>query len=194
MKLFDKDWWAALFGAYAESSGGIEIVGDSADAQLAAVTAELSTTTTTTDPALRSEMDSLKKQLAEQRRVQIQAQAASFADGAVRDRRALPAEHAGLVALYIQAAEDDATHGAATFTDGATGKTTERTRVSSLEAMVQARPQHSLTREAIVTNEAGALGQDGGTAKMSEQRREALLAMTPEGQAVLRKRRAAARN
>ncbi len=176
----DKGFWSSFFSGLFGAASEVEISPEE-------IAAELSTTTTaaTTDPALKLEMDTLKKQLAEQRRVQIETQAAAFADGTVRDRRALPAERQQLYESYLLAAEDDAAHGAVTFADGKQG-----TRVSRLETLTQARPQHDLTVEQVITNEAGALGNDATKAKMSEERHEALLAMTPLGQAVLERKRA----
>src|SRR5262249_19286442 len=107
MKLFDKDWWAALFGG--AKAAGLEGVGFAAAREPA--------TTTTDDPRIAA----LERQLADQRRTQIEGQAASFADGAIRDRRALPSERQALYDAYLQAASDDAAHGAVTFADGKEG-------------------------------------------------------------------------
>lgn len=162
---------------------GIELEAD-------ALPAEPTTTTTTAATAATVSADQdvqaarlaeLEKQLAEQRTTQIAQSAATFADGAIRDRRAFPAERAALIALYTQAAQDD---GAAPVAEGLP------TRVAQIEASLASRPQHSLSAELIATGPGGALPDNAGPKQMSAERRQALLAMTPLGQAVLARERA----
>ncbi len=175
MKVFDKEWWAALFGGAQEA--GLEVAEFDKDDPPPAPQPDL---------VLKAEVDKLKDQNAKLLRVQIEGQAAVFADGAVRDHRALPAEWQSLYDAYLQAAQDDDAHGGVTFADN-----TQGTRVGRLEALVAARPQHSLTVEQVVTNDAVALGNGGGDkATMSEERHDALLAITPLGQAALDRKRA----
>lgn len=121
----------------------------------------------------------LEAQLATARTAEIVTRSAAFADGAIRDRRAFPAERAALVAAYTQAAQDD---DRAPVGDG------QQTRVAQIEALMTTRPQHSLSEEVIASGAAGILENDAGKSKqMTQERRRALLAMTPLGQAVLAK-------
>lgn len=129
-------------------------------------------------------IDALEKQLAEQRAATIQQQAITFADGAVASHKALPVERQALYEAYLLAATDDAAHGVVTFADGKTG-----TRVSRLESLVASRPAHNLTAELIAQGVGGVLEATKDTAKMTDERRDALLAMTPLGQAALSARR-----
>lgn len=124
----------------------------------------------------------LERQLAAQKQAQIAQAATTFADKAVRDRRAFPAERSALIALYTQAAQDDDRVGAA---DGQIG------RVAHVEQLIAARPQHSLSSELIASGPGGVLEQSAGPKEMTEERRRALLAMTPLGQAVIKTARSA---
>jgi len=187
MQLFSKDWWAALFAAQAEADApqptAPSVVGESAVTRLIN---PATTTAITTDPALSARLKELETQLADQRRERIEGQAAGFADGAVRACRALPAERQALYDAYVQAAADDAAHGVVTLSEGTT-----QSRVTQLEALIAARPQHALTAEQVATNAAGTLPNDARAAQMSEERHDTLLAMTPLGQAALDRKRAA---
>jgi hypothetical protein len=118
----------------------------------------------------------LETQLETQQAQARQAQAAAFADGAVRARQAYPSERQALYDAYIQAAEDDAARPIAT------------TRISQVEALIGSRTPHSLTEELIATNTAGALPSGATPQAMTEERRASLLAMTPAGQAALERR------
>jgi len=88
--------------------------------------------------------------------VAIAKDAAAFADKAVADNRAYPAERASLIALFTQAAHDDAVSPATvTFSTAkdAAGKETPITgsRVEALTFAVGSRPAHGLTSEQIQT-------------------------------------------
>lgn len=178
-----KQFWSDFFTGAKEA--GIIPVADAPvketrsgpDAEAAPVTA----TAPAPDPdrtAHDARVAALEVQLAQARAAEIVTRSAAFADGAIRDRRAFPAERAALVAAYTQAAQDD---DRAPVADG------QQTRVAQIEALAATRPQHSLSEEVIASGAGGVL-PDGGTPKqMTAERRRALLAMTPLGQAVLAK-------
>jgi ClpP class serine protease len=123
----------------------------------------------------------LEKQIASIQKERTREQAIAFADRAVREQHALPAEHSQIVALYIQAAEDDA---AAPLADS---------RVGRIEAMITARPAHGLTQELVGAGVTlGTLSGASDPKQITEERQTALLATTPLGQAALARRRARA--
>lgn len=168
---------------------GIELEADAPDpittTTTTAATASVGQSAPPTDPdrdAQAARLAELEKQLAAQRQQQIATEAAAFADRAVREKKAFPAEHAAIVALYTQAAQDDDAHGQATLADG-----TLRARTALLDAEIAARPAHSLSAELIASGPGGVLENDNGLKPMTEERKRALLAMTPLGQAALRK-------
>lgn len=171
-----KEFWGGLFQSAAEAEG----TPIAAAIEAASAAPPQPAPVATPDPALADRLAELENQIATQQQQAMQAAAQSFADTAVRNHQALPAEHASLVALYVRAAQDDAALPIA-----------DTSRVSSLEALVAARPQHSLTTEQVVTNAAGALPEGGENRPMTEERKTALLAMTPGGQAVLDRNRRA---
>jgi len=78
----------------------------------------------------------LREQLESERKARITNEAASFADGAIAACKALPAEREHLVNAYVGAANTDAAS-PALFGDG-------KSSVSSLKAIVEARPVHKL--------------------------------------------------
>jgi ClpP class serine protease len=149
------------------------------------------TTTTTTAAAtqgngaadaMAARIAELEQRLAEQRTQQITADAAAFAQTAVRERHAMPAEHDTLVQLYLAAAQDDQAAPWPTPTEAEQGR--PASRVALLKAQIASRPPHSLTSEQIRVGTGGVL-ENGAETKMSDGRRQALLAMTPMGQAAL---------
>jgi len=124
-------------------------------------------------------LSELESQLAEQQTQARQAQAAAFADGAVRARQAMPSQRQALYDAYIQASEDDSVRPIAV------------SRVSQIEAMVTSRTPHSLTAELIATTAAGALPNDTAPKPPTDERKASLLAMTTLGRATLARGRAA---
>lgn len=116
----------------------------------------------------------LERQIAEQRRQQIETVATAFADGAVRNRQALPAEREQLIGLYVQAATDDDRDGGH--------------RATTVEQLIAARPQHNLVTEAVKVGEGGVL-ESGVQEGVTFARRQQLLGMTPLGQAALTTRK-----
>lgn len=116
----------------------------------------------------------LESQLSEQQAQARQAQAAAFADGAVRARQAMPSERQALYDAYIQASEDDSAR-----------PLTGATRISQIEVMVKSRTPHSLTDELLATNAAGALPNGATPTTPTRERLDALEAMTPLGRATL---------
>lgn len=169
---------ASIFTGAKEA--GIELEADEAPATMLAAPAA-ATQAAAAEPSLESaardaRIAELEQRLAAQRTQQIAASAAQFADRAVRERRAFPAEHSALVALYTQATQDDDVSPAA---DEQTG------RVTQLEAAISARPPHSLSSELIASGAGGVLESDTGPKPMTEARRRYLLSLTPGGHAVL---------
>jgi hypothetical protein len=71
--------------------------------------------------------------------------AAEFADKAVKDGKAFPAERDSLIALFRQARADDASGVACFAADG----TTPSTRIAELQKSIEARPSHNLTTEEL---------------------------------------------
>ena len=100
-----------------------------------------------------AELTQLRQQLATMQQHERATKAAAFADAAVRERRAMPAEHAELVALYTQALADDT---AAPVVSG------QATRAQRLEGLIKARPQHSLTQERVPQGSGGTLPASDG--------------------------------
>jgi signal peptide peptidase SppA len=174
----DKGFWANMFGGMfkAAKDEGIDVGGTQAPITADPLVAMEAVTATLRPREDDTEIADLRRQLAEQRTQQTQARAAQFADGAVSDRRAFPAERDALLSAYVQAADDDATSPVA-----------GESRVQRLEAMIAQRPQHTLTSEVIAQSE-GQQVLSAKTDEVSEDRKKALLAMTPLGQAALARR------
>jgi ClpP class serine protease len=160
-------------------------------AAIEAATAPLQPTTTATTAQANGAADAMAKRIAElEQRIaeqwtsEIARDAAAFAQAAIRDQRAMPAEHATLVQLYLMAAQDDQAAPWPTPTEAEKGR--PASRVALLQAQIAMRPQHTLIGEQIKIGAGGVL-EDGAQTKMSEGRRAALLATTPLGQAALMK-------
>lgn len=179
----DKGFWANMFGGMfsAAKAEGIPLEGvDRPDSRADRPEQVAASQMSAPDPKLAERMAELEAQITEQRTHAAKVAATAFADGAVRSRQAMPAEHAGLVADYMQAVEDDAARPMA------------ESRVSRLESRIAQRPTHDLTSEQVATTLAGALPNAAVPETPSEERVQALLAMTPAGQAALDRRRARA--
>lgn len=130
----------------------------------------------------------------------VDDRAAAFADGVIQAKKALPAERSSIIVAFTQAAKDDAAHPATVqFSKiGADGKAAVVTgsRVNAIEALYEARPAHTLTREMLKeAMESGDLVQfinrqsapDAEAEKpMDEKRYKALMSATPFGTAVLK--------
>lgn len=98
--------------------------------------------------AASPEFTSMREQIARLTSDRIEAEAAAFAEGEVNANRATPAEKAGLVALFTNAANDDAKlGGSVNFAVGDEQKS--GSRVDALRAAAAARPAHNLTEEAL---------------------------------------------
>ena len=103
--------------------------------------------------AMREEIEQLKNQVKAAQRRQLFADAASFADGEIKESRALPTERDNLIALFVQASIDDAApQGAATFSvKDEAGSIANR--VALLKAWCAARPKHSLFKEQMAAGD-----------------------------------------
>ncbi len=141
-------------------------------------------------PAEDPEKVALQKALAEEREQRLTAEAERFVADLVAHARAVPAERAGLVAEYVQAARDDA---AMPLASGS--------RVQALIARCQARPQHLLTKELLQDGAEKLAGatklenrqetpKPGEPQPMTAEEEEKLLSYTTAGRAVLAERRA----
>lgn len=98
--------------------------------------------------------------------------AGAFADRMVAEARALPAERDAIAAAHLKAAQADGS-----------GEL-----LRAIEAMYTARPAHTLAQETIPTGP----GATGGPADgVTEERRRALLALTPLGRAAAQRTRSA---
>jgi hypothetical protein len=94
----------------------------------------------------------------------VEASAKAWAASVVSAKKALPSEEASLIALFTQAALDDAKSPATvTFSAGKDAKT--GTRVDALKATYEARTAHSLTEELIDDAQASALFNREGEGK-----------------------------
>lgn len=120
----------------------------------------------------QAETAQLRQQVADLLAAQRRAAATAFADAAVRDRRALPAERDTLAALHLQAADDDAARPAAA------------SRVAQLESAVRARAPHALGAEQVGAGPLVALAADAAAEDWPVQKQR-LLSMTPVGRAAL---------
>jgi hypothetical protein len=123
------------------------------------------------------------------------AAAETFADS-IRDRL-LPYQRPLCVADYCRCAEDDLRQPAEVHFSTAEGKPWKGTRLEACKARWQSLPPHGLAREGVrdrAGGEALFAQNDRDPKPMSPERRQALLAMSPVGQAVLRERRAAGNN
>lgn len=160
---------------------GIELEADAAPAEPAATAPTQASEPNAEQTAQATRLAEVETQLAAARSTQITQAAAMFADGAIRDRRAFPAERAALISLAIQAAQDD---------DARPAAARQPNRVAQLEASIAARPQHSLSQELIATGAGGILEASDAGKPMTEERRRQLLSMTPLGQAALKVERA----
>lgn len=185
----DKGFWANMFGGMfsAAKAEGIAVDGETIEPRTPALGEVLtsanvpagspitsshtvmSTQAASTPDPREERIAALEKQLAEQQTAQIQAAAAAFADGAIRQSLALPSEREKLIALHVQAAQDD------TRDSG--------TRRANLEQLISSRPPHSLSSEQVKVGEGGVLESQSSTGGLSPERRQKLLSMTPLGQA-----------
>lgn len=158
-------------------------------------TAAVSSATTATQgadsatQATLARIAELEQRLEQSRQAQLATDAATFAQTAIRDRRAMPSEHDTLVQLYIAAAQDDHT---TPWDVQSESQTTGRpkSRVALLQAQLAARPQHSLLGEQVKVGQGGVL-ESGAETRMSEARRTELLSATPLGQAALKQAKTA---
>jgi hypothetical protein len=119
------------------------------------------------------------------------AAAETFADS-IRDRL-LPYQRPLCVADYCRCAEDDLRQPAEVHFSTAEGKPWKGTRLEACKARWQSLPPHGLAREGVRDRAAGEAlfaANDRDPKPMTPERRKALLAMSPVGQAVLRDRQA----
>jgi hypothetical protein len=117
------------------------------------------------------------------------AAAETFADS-IRDRL-LPYQRPLCVADYCRCAEDDLRQPAEVHFSTAEGKPWKGTRLEACKARWQSLPPHGLAREGVrdrAGGEALFAQNDRDPKTMPPERRKALLAMSPVGQAVLRDR------
>jgi hypothetical protein len=118
-------------------------------------------------------------------------QAETFADS-IRDRL-LPYQRPLCVADYCRCAEDDLRQPAEVHFSTAEGKEWKGSRLDACKARWQSLPPHGLGREGVKGRAAGEAlfaQNDRDPKPMTPERRQALLAMSPVGQAVLRDRQA----
>ena len=127
---------------------------------------------------LRAQLDALKSK-------QRQVDAASFADGEIRARRAYPAERGPLIAAFAQAADDDERHpDLARF-----GDDTPISRIDALRSLLAARTPHPLTDELLDPNRAAKAlfhEQKTGAEVNADTRRAELLSQTHMGREILK--------
>lgn len=143
------------------------------------------------DPRIAELEQSLKAQqetMARFKTERIESEAAAEADRLILASKALPAEREAIVAAFRQAATDDASHGAVTFS-AADGQSATTSRVAQLRALYEARPGHGLTAEQVQAARFGVpnVTQTGADdAEKAKAEAERLLAMTDLGRAALK--------
>lgn len=127
----------------------------------------------------------------------MQGEAATFAEGLVRDNKLLPSGKQAVAALYVRLSGDDAVNPASVrFTDAA-GKQATSNRVELLRLTLSALPAHRLTEELKVGSVEGAVvltgGRDEETQKAEDKaERDRVLSLTPAGRAILAREEAEA--
>lgn len=139
-----------------------------------------------------AQIASLQAQLQKEREIRIAAEAASFADSITASGRALPAHRDGLIAMYRQAALDDAAHGAGAVEFSETVK--PGSRVEALRALFavslggalltqeQIDPQRTAQLfQAAFAQPAAAGGVEPKPGEMTPERKASLLKMTETG-------------
>jgi signal peptide peptidase SppA len=135
----------------------------------------------------------LEAEIARLRAEKITGEAAAFVERYLTAGKAFPAERDAILAVYTQAATDDAYLGAVQQGDGRT-----TTRVALLRAAFEARPEHQLTLERLPAHVHAALAGLAQSPKPEEQGTdpktlEELLGMTALGAQHLRERNGQAR-
>jgi hypothetical protein len=124
--------WKQVFGGMFAAAAEVE------GAPLAAASEQAAPLRTPEQPTPDPRVEQLQAQLATLQREATAARASAWVERVVRENRALPAESAELVAIYTQAATDDAT-----------SPLEGMARVARLEAQYAARPPHQLTTELL---------------------------------------------
>jgi hypothetical protein len=136
--------------------------------------------------ALRAKLAELESEREAERAAALADKAGAFADAQISAGVALPAERDALVALFTQAATDDRLAGG------------ETVRVSALTALFAARTPHALTTEIVETPlpEGSRIVENrvetpraGADKPMTDAERDAMLAQTATGRAVLAARK-----
>jgi hypothetical protein len=97
----------------------------------------------------KQDLDTTKAENAALRAKLLRDEAVKFADKAVADCKAMPAEKDSLVAMFVQAANDDSASGVACFSN--VGQFTAGERVKNLQSWMDSKPAiHNLTTEQLV--------------------------------------------
>lgn len=126
--------------------------------------------------AAEAESKRLHQELMVSQREHAKAEAESFISAQVVAGKLFPAEKAGMLSAYTQAAMDDLS-----------SPLVEGSRVATLKATIEARPAHKLTEELTAGGNLRTVRADeNGQTEMSEERRKELLAHTGLGQSTLR--------
>jgi capsid assembly protease len=151
---------AAALAAEAEADPDAETLTRATEAKRPAITNE----------QLEQDLLAMQAKLVEAQERERRAAVQAFVEGAVRAGKALPAEAGPLAALYTKA------QGAGL--------------AAEVEALISARPAHALTAELLPADGVALLAARTSGEEMTPERRRALLAMTPEGRAVLAREKA----
>ncbi len=120
-----------------------------------------------------AQLKPLEEQVGALRASAIKSEAEAFADAKIREKKALPSERAGLIALFTTAATDDAASATTiefTVGEGEKAQPVKGTRVDALKATVDARSPHSLTDELL---------PDDATVFTAAQKRERQVPLDP---------------
>lgn len=146
-----------------ELEGGAEKVVEKPAEAKAVEAVKLSTEPTAREKELEEELTTLKAREATYKAAEaaykakeIVAEAEKFVDGEITKGTAFPAERSGAVALYAQAAKDDAATGTkVSFKKG--DVEVEDTRVEAFKSLFSVRKPHGLTVEELTASGAGVL-------------------------------------
>lgn len=172
-----KGFWAGFFGGAREAG----IISDASEKEQQLVAMQAAATPliavqskTDDDQAHTKEVADLRAQVTRIQAERITADAQAFAQTQITTGHAYAAEQAHLVALYIQAAQDDASHPLAAIE----GSTAPVSRVDLLRTAVQARPANKLAAHLIenmvvlpnATGAADPYAEDAASAKAYAER------------------------
>lgn len=132
-------------------------------------------------PVFSAQLEALKAQNAALAQQAVGAAAYAFADGLIREKKALPAQREQIAGMFRGAVNADAKDGVFFNADSTV---IEGSQVKALKAYFEAAPVHAFSGEALPSDTmvVFAGGGGGGNAGMDAEKKAALLAKTGLGQ------------